>query len=89
LQQHETGWAGISYIDYLRSTWLEKNRDHQPNNQVTNNLESFNALLKRKYIPQWSNSGNRLRLNIFIHYLILKILPEVFAQRRIYGAGQL
>lgn len=50
---------------------------------TTNHLESFNAVLKRKYIPRWQHSGNRLRFDIFIHHLILKILPEVFAQRRI------
>ena len=49
---------------------------------TTNHLEAFNAVLKRKYIPAWQCSGNRLRFNIFIHHLILKILPEIFAQQR-------
>ena len=34
------------------------------------------------YIPAWEHSENRLRFDIFIHHLILKILPEIFAQRR-------
>lgn len=50
---------------------------------TTNHLESFNAVLKRKYIPRWQHSGNRLRFDVFIHHLILKIIPEIFAQRRI------
>lgn len=49
---------------------------------TTNHLESFNAVLKRKYIPRWQRSGNRLRFDIFINYLVLKILPEIFSQRR-------
>jgi len=49
---------------------------------TTNNLESFNAVLKRKYIPTWQRSGNRLRFDVCVHHLVLKILPEIFAQRR-------
>jgi hypothetical protein len=93
--------AGIAYIEYLRSTWLEKSlwsswsqygldqaavRLKRPTEGIiptTNHLELFNAVLKRKYILQWQHSGNHLRFDIFIHHLILKILPEVFAQRRI------
>ena len=47
-----------------------------------NHLESFNAVLKCKYIPAWQHSGNQLRFDIFIHHLILKIPPEIFVQRR-------
>lgn len=47
-----------------------------------NHLESFNGVLKRKYIPRWQRSGNRLRFDVFIHHLVTKILPDIFAQRR-------
>lgn len=49
---------------------------------TTNHLESFNGILKRKYIPQWQRSGNRLRFDVFIHHLVCKILPVIFAQRQ-------
>ena len=51
---------------------------------TTNHLESFNCLLKRRYmyIPRWQRSGARLRFDFLIHILITKILPEIFAVRR-------
>lgn len=49
---------------------------------TTNHLESFNNILKRKYIPQWQRSGKRLRFDVFIHHLVFKILPDIFVQRR-------
>ena len=49
---------------------------------MTNHLESFNCLLKRKYIPCWQRSGARLRFDFLIHILVSKILPEVFSLRR-------
>ena len=52
---------------------------------TTNHLESFNCLLKRKYIRQWQRSGARLRFDFLIHVLISKILPEIFALRRSQG----
>jgi SWIM zinc finger len=73
------------------SSWSQHGRDRASTKlqrpvegilPTTNHLESFNAVLKRKYIPAWQRSGNRLRFDIFIHHLILKILPEIFAQRR-------
>jgi hypothetical protein len=45
---------------------------------TTNHLESFNGLLKWKYIPQWQRSGSRLRFDFLIHTLITMILPEIF-----------
>ncbi|KAF8197588.1 hypothetical protein BJ912DRAFT_1078958 [Pholiota molesta] len=75
----------------LWASWSQSGRDQaaivlsRPVEGViptTNHLESFNAVLKRKYIPRWQRSGNRLRFDVFIHYLALKILPELFAQRR-------
>lgn len=49
---------------------------------TTNHLESFNGLLKRKYLPQWQRCGTRLRVDFLILILITKILPEIFALRR-------
>ncbi|KAJ7787599.1 hypothetical protein B0H14DRAFT_3579540 [Mycena olivaceomarginata] len=49
---------------------------------TTNHLESFNGLLKNKYLPQWQRSGTRLRIDFLILILITKILPEIFALRR-------
>lgn len=46
---------------------------------TTNHLESFNRLLKRKYIPLWQRSGSRLHFNFLISILITNILPEIFA----------
>lgn len=48
---------------------------------TTNHLESFNSLLKRKYIPQWQRSGSRLRFDFLIHIFITNILPDIFALR--------
>jgi hypothetical protein len=52
---------------------------------TTNHLESFNGLLKRKYLPQWQRSGTRLRVDFLILILITKILPEIFSLRRTLG----
>ena len=49
---------------------------------TTNHLESFNCLLKRKYIPRWQHSGARLRFDFLIHILISQILPEIYSLRR-------
>lgn len=49
---------------------------------TTNHLESFNSLLKRKYIPQWQCSRARLRFDFLINILITHILPDIFANRR-------
>ena len=91
------GLAYLGYIretwlnESLWSSWSQHGRDRASTKlqrpvegilPTTNHLESFNAVLKRKYIPAWQRSGNRLRFDIFIHHLILKILPEIFAQRR-------
>lgn len=48
---------------------------------TTNHLESFNGLLKRKYIPRWQRSGSRLRFDFLIRILIIDILPSIFASR--------
>ncbi|KZT18813.1 hypothetical protein NEOLEDRAFT_1173364 [Neolentinus lepideus HHB14362 ss-1] len=49
---------------------------------MTNHLESFNHVLKNKYIPQWQHSGAHLWFDFLIHILIIRILPEIFATRR-------
>jgi len=50
---------------------------------MTNHLESFNGILKQKYVAQWQKAGNWLRFDIFIHHLISKILPQIFARHRL------
>jgi SWIM zinc finger len=55
---------------------------------TTNHLESFNGLLKRKYIRQWERSGTRLRFDFLIHILITKILPGIFNLRRAFQQYQ-
>ncbi|KAJ3808035.1 hypothetical protein F5876DRAFT_79151 [Lentinula aff. lateritia] len=45
---------------------------------TTNHLESFNAILKRKYIWSWLHSGHRLRFDVLIMLLITQILPDIF-----------
>ena len=86
------GYLRETWLDEsLWSSWSRHGRDRASTKlqrpvegilPTTNHLESFNAVLKRKYIPAWQRSGNRLRFDIFIHHLILKILPEIFAQWR-------
>ncbi|KAJ3897353.1 hypothetical protein F5879DRAFT_927909, partial [Lentinula edodes] len=48
---------------------------------TTNHLESFNAILKCKYIQSWLHSGHRLRFNVLIIPLVTRILPDLFARR--------
>ena len=49
---------------------------------TTNHLESFNGLLKQKYIPRWQRTGARIRFDFLIHILISRILPEIYSLRR-------
>ena len=49
---------------------------------TTNHLEALNGSLKRKYIPQWQNSGHRLRFDVLIYHMIVSILPRLYARRR-------
>ena len=49
---------------------------------TTNHLESFNGLLKRKYIHRWQRAGARLRFDFLINILATRILPEIFTLRR-------
>lgn len=50
---------------------------------TTNHLESFNSLLKRKYIPHWQHSNSRLCFDFLIRILITQILPDIFASHRL------
>jgi len=50
---------------------------------MTNHLESFNGILKQKFIAQWEKAGHHLRFDVFIHHLVCKILPQIFARRRL------
>ncbi|KAJ3717550.1 hypothetical protein C8R42DRAFT_724462 [Lentinula raphanica] len=47
---------------------------------TTNHLESFNCILKRKFIGSWLRSGKRLRIDLLIFILVTRILPNIFAR---------
>jgi len=47
---------------------------------TTNHLESFNGVLKNKYLPQWQHSGHHLCFDVLIFHLVSSILPRLFAQ---------
>lgn len=49
--------------------------------RTTNHLESFNGVLKRKYLRGWQNGNRRLRLDILVRILIMQVLPSIFRQR--------
>ncbi|KAJ7087041.1 hypothetical protein C8R43DRAFT_908981 [Mycena crocata] len=53
---------------------------------TTNHLESFNGLLKRKYLRRWQRGGRRLRLDVLIQIIVVQVLPAVFAQRCMQAA---
>lgn len=53
---------------------------------TTNHLESFNCVIKRKYIRSWLRSGNRLRVDFLILVLITRILPDIFSRHRTRAA---
>ncbi|KAJ3871771.1 hypothetical protein F5051DRAFT_311950, partial [Lentinula edodes] len=42
---------------------------------TTDHLESFNAILKRKYVTRYLRSGHRLRFDALILLLVTQILP--------------
>ena len=50
---------------------------------TTNHLESFNRLLKRKYITHWQHSRSRLCFDFLIRILITQIIPDIFASHRL------
>ncbi|KAJ3804757.1 hypothetical protein F5876DRAFT_82644 [Lentinula aff. lateritia] len=48
---------------------------------TTNHLESFNAVLKQKYLPRYLRSGHRLCFDALILLLITQILPQIYHRR--------
>ena len=49
---------------------------------TTNHLESFNGVLKRKYIRGYQRGGRRLRFDLLIFLLVTRILPSIFEHRK-------
>ena len=45
---------------------------------TTNHLESFNGVLKQKYLQAWKNGSAHIRLDMLLMLLITKILPLIF-----------
>ncbi|EIM87717.1 uncharacterized protein STEHIDRAFT_156664 [Stereum hirsutum FP-91666 SS1] len=48
---------------------------------TTNHLESFNGILKRKYLRRWQRGNRCLRVDVLIKLLVTKILPAIFEQQ--------
>ncbi|KZV93601.1 hypothetical protein EXIGLDRAFT_40943 [Exidia glandulosa HHB12029] len=49
---------------------------------TTNHLEAFNRVLKRTHLRRWQRNGRRLRIDVLVRILALKIAPSIFAKRR-------
>ncbi|KAG8950584.1 hypothetical protein FRC03_012829 [Tulasnella sp. 419] len=49
---------------------------------TTNHLESFNRVLKRDHIKRLEKNGRRLRFDVLVFYLIIRIIPTIFSLRR-------
>ncbi|KIJ35569.1 hypothetical protein M422DRAFT_262151 [Sphaerobolus stellatus SS14] len=49
---------------------------------TTNHLESFNGILKKKYIRGYQKGGRRIRFDLLIFLLVNRILPGIFQQRK-------
>lgn len=85
IQYLENNW----FAPELWSGWSQKGRNDAAARMAidvegilptTNHLESFNASLKYKHIPEWRHSGRRLRFDMLIFHLIVHILPDIYAQ---------
>ncbi|KAG8729543.1 hypothetical protein FRC11_008513 [Ceratobasidium sp. 423] len=50
---------------------------------TNNHLESFNGLLKHKMLKGWSRGGRRIRVDILVFMLALKIAQSIFQKRRL------
>lgn len=50
---------------------------------TTNHLESLNGTLKGKYLGNLTRSGYRLRPDVLIFHLSQRILPQIYARRRL------
>ena len=77
----EEMWSGWSMFGRLKAA-VRLQRHVSGILPTTNHLESFNGVLKNKYLPQWQYSGHRLRFDILIFHLVVSIFPRVFAQLR-------
>lgn len=55
---------------------------------TTNHLESFNGVLKGKYIKGWKKSGRRLRADLLISVLVTKIAPAIFQKKRVHDEAE-
>ncbi|KAK4703451.1 hypothetical protein P7C70_g2768, partial [Phenoliferia sp. Uapishka_3] len=49
---------------------------------TSNALECLNGLLKHKHLGRYKRGGRRIRLDLLVWLLALKILPGIFAERR-------
>lgn len=56
---------------------------------TTNHLESFNGVLKRKWLAQYQRAGRRLRFDVLIFRLIISILPCIYAHHRMINTYRL
>jgi hypothetical protein len=50
---------------------------------TTNHLESFNGVLKRKFIHHFQKGGRRIRFDLLIFLIVKQILPEIFLKRKL------
>ncbi|KAF7794177.1 hypothetical protein EIP86_005308, partial [Pleurotus ostreatoroseus] len=48
---------------------------------TTNHLESFNRVFKYRHLPTAQRGGRRLRVDVLLQQLIMKILPSIFEFR--------
>ncbi|KIJ56018.1 hypothetical protein M422DRAFT_239206 [Sphaerobolus stellatus SS14] len=49
---------------------------------TTNHLESFNGVLKRKYIRGYQKGGKRIHFDLLIFLLVMQVLPGIFKQHQ-------
>ncbi|KIJ43802.1 hypothetical protein M422DRAFT_252705 [Sphaerobolus stellatus SS14] len=49
---------------------------------TTNHVESFNGILKKKYICGYQKGRRRIRFDLLIFLLVNQILPGIFQQRK-------
>ncbi|EKM56355.1 uncharacterized protein PHACADRAFT_27236 [Phanerochaete carnosa HHB-10118-sp] len=50
---------------------------------TTNHLESFNNVLKNRFLHRHQKGGRRLRIDVLVNILVFHVLPSVFRQRRL------
>ncbi|KIJ41571.1 hypothetical protein M422DRAFT_780303 [Sphaerobolus stellatus SS14] len=49
---------------------------------TTNHLESFNGVLKKKYIRSFQKGRHRIRFDLLVFLLVTRVLPGIFQQRK-------